>query len=123
MNRRPTLTFGTAVAAILTVCGGSAFGQHTNVILLTPDRLVWQDDQGLPNGAQIAVLVGDPSKAGDTVVLRAKFPPNYQVPPHTHPHAILSDREGSLTSTRLTIRTRSEMRVNRLTSLRTYQVG
>lgn len=87
MNRRPTLAFGTAVAAVLTVCGGSAFGQHTDVILLTPDKLVWQDDQGLPKGAQIAVLVGDPSKAGDTVVLRAKFPPNYQVPPHTHPHA------------------------------------
>ncbi|MGX9576794.1 cupin domain-containing protein [Mesorhizobium sp. f-mel] len=30
---------------------------------------------------------GDPTKAGDVVVLRAKFPADYQVPPHTHPYA------------------------------------
>ncbi|MFA1624680.1 cupin domain-containing protein [Rhizobium mongolense] len=87
INRRSTLAFCTTVAAVLTVCGGSAFGQHTGVTLLRPDKLAWQDDPGLPKGAQIAILLGDPTKAGDVVVLRAKFPANYQVPPHTHPHA------------------------------------
>jgi quercetin dioxygenase-like cupin family protein len=31
--------------------------------------------------------VGDPGKAGDTVVLRLKFPPNFMMPPHTHPYS------------------------------------
>jgi len=35
----------------------------------------------------VATLVGDPSKAGDAVVLRIKFPPNFQMPPHTHPYS------------------------------------
>ena len=32
------------------------------------------------------MLHGDPTKAG-TVVLRFKFPPNRQTPPHRHPYA------------------------------------
>lgn len=38
----------------------------------------------LPAGAQIAVLTGDPGKAGPFVV-RVKLPAGYKVPPHTHP--------------------------------------
>lgn len=38
----------------------------------------------LPPGAQIAVLVGDPTKAGPYTV-RLKFPANYAVPAHSHP--------------------------------------
>src|SRR5438445_12759171 len=46
----------------------------------------WMDASGagLPAGAKMAVVSGDPSKAGD-FVLRAKFPANYTVPPHSHP--------------------------------------
>ena len=40
---------------------------------------------GLSQGVQIATLVGDPTKAGETVVQRIKFPPNFTMPPHTHP--------------------------------------
>jgi hypothetical protein len=151
MNRRSTLAFGITAASVLTVCGGLAFAQHTDVTLLTPDKLVWKDNPGLPKGAQTAILVGDPTKAGDVVVLRAKFPADYQVPPHTHPYAetitvinrapstrsqqimritsgrqakrvsskfILSGREVSTTSTLLTIRARSEMRLSRLVTWR-----
>ena len=32
------------------------------------------------------ILVGDPTKA-EVIVQRVKFPPNYRVPPHTHPYA------------------------------------
>jgi quercetin dioxygenase-like cupin family protein len=35
-------------------------------------------------GAQLAVLVGDPTKPGP-LVMRIKFPPGTRVPPHTHP--------------------------------------
>lgn len=38
----------------------------------------------LPAGAQIAVLMGDPSKPGPFAV-RLKFPANYNIPAHSHP--------------------------------------
>jgi hypothetical protein len=46
----------------------------------------WMDASGagLPAGAKMAVVSGDPSKAGPFVI-RAKFPANYTVPPHNHP--------------------------------------
>jgi quercetin dioxygenase-like cupin family protein len=39
---------------------------------------------GLPPGAQLAVLEGDPSKAGQFAI-RLKVPDGYKVPPHWHP--------------------------------------
>ena len=46
----------------------------------------WMDGTavGLPAGAKLAVVSGDPSKDGAFVV-RARFPANYTVPPHHHP--------------------------------------
>jgi hypothetical protein len=52
---------------------------------VTPDALIWKENPAFPKGVQIATLVGDPTKTGDVVVLRIKFPPNFQMPPHTHP--------------------------------------
>jgi hypothetical protein len=40
----------------------------------------------MPKDGQVAVLLGDPTKA-EVVVLRVKMPANYQVPPPTHPYA------------------------------------
>src|SRR5438046_5114384 len=54
---------------------------------VTPDALTWKENPALPKGVQIATLVGDPTKTGDVVVLRIKFPPNFQMPPHTHPYS------------------------------------
>jgi quercetin dioxygenase-like cupin family protein len=50
---------------------------------VTADEVVWKDDPAIPKGGQTTVLVGDQSKA-ETIVMRAKFPPHYKVPPHTH---------------------------------------
>ena len=46
----------------------------------------WMDaaGAGLPAGAKMAVVSGDPGKTGPFVI-RAKFPANYTVPPHSHP--------------------------------------
>ena len=46
----------------------------------------WMDAAGvgLPAGAKLAVVSGDPAKAAPFVI-RAKFPANYTVPPHSHP--------------------------------------
>ena len=38
----------------------------------------------LPPGAEIAVLAGDPTRAGAYTV-RLKFPANYDIPAHSHP--------------------------------------
>ena len=39
---------------------------------------------GLPKGAQITVLAGDPAKSG-SFVIRLKLPSNYAIPAHHHP--------------------------------------
>lgn len=46
----------------------------------------WMDatGAGLPAGAKMAVVSGNPAKDGPFVI-RAKFPANYTVPPHSHP--------------------------------------
>lgn len=48
--------------------------------------LKWMDGPGvgLPAGAKLAVVSGDPSKEGMFKV-RIKMPANYTVPPHHHP--------------------------------------
>jgi quercetin dioxygenase-like cupin family protein len=51
-----------------------------------PDQLTYKDNPGIPKGGQFAVMVGDPTKPGEVVVQRVKFPANYRVPPHTHPY-------------------------------------
>lgn len=58
-------------------------GRHTNIIL--PEAVKWMENPAFPKGIQIATLVGDPTKSGETVVQRIKFPPNFTMPPHTHP--------------------------------------
>jgi quercetin dioxygenase-like cupin family protein len=57
------------------------------VTLVKPDALTWKDNPNLPKGAQVAILMGDPTKAGEVIVQRTKFPANYKVPPHTHSYA------------------------------------
>lgn len=49
-------------------------------------NMKWMDGTavGLPKGSQVAVVKGDPSKAGDFVV-HLKFPADFAVPPHSHP--------------------------------------
>jgi quercetin dioxygenase-like cupin family protein len=79
------------LTAGLTLLAASAIAQGLNVDdmkVFKPEALKWSDAQGLPKGAKIAVLVGDPAKA-ETFVVLAKFPPHYKVPPHTHPAAEL----------------------------------
>jgi quercetin dioxygenase-like cupin family protein len=78
------LTVAVAVIAL----AGSALAQDAMVpTAVTPDGLVWKDNPAIPKGAQTAILLGDPTKAGEVVVIRNRFPPHYVVPPHTHPYA------------------------------------
>jgi len=74
------------VAAALLAFAGSAMTQET-LTRVTHDALIWKDNAAFPKGVKIATLVGDPTKAGEVVVLRIKFPPHFQMPPHTHPYS------------------------------------
>lgn len=55
--------------------------------VVKPGDLKWADaPPGLPPGAKMAVLNGDPAQAGAFTV-RLKAPGGYKVMPHTHPTA------------------------------------
>jgi quercetin dioxygenase-like cupin family protein len=76
------------IFAVLIAFASSALAQDVmKVTLVKPDALTWKDNPNLPKGAQSVTLLGDPTKAGQMVVNRTKLPPNYRVPPHTHPMA------------------------------------
>lgn len=54
--------------------------------LAKPEQIQWQDaPPTLPPGAKVAILEGDPSKAG-FFTMRLKLPDGYRVPPHWHPN-------------------------------------
>ena len=56
----------------------------THVKAYSPDDVKWTPaPNALPAGAQIAVLEGDPMKAGP-YTMRLKLPNNYRIPPHSH---------------------------------------
>lgn len=58
---------------------------HAAHIMVTPEEVKWGPaPPSLPPGAQLAVIEGDPTKAG-MFVIRGKFPDGYRVPPHWHP--------------------------------------
>jgi quercetin dioxygenase-like cupin family protein len=85
------------ITAASIAVAGSAFAQMAMTVV-KPDALKWADVPALPKGAQIATLIGDPTKPGELYVQRVKLPANYQVPPHTHPYGtqILTVISGSL---------------------------
>jgi quercetin dioxygenase-like cupin family protein len=83
------------MATMLFMFTGAASGQDDQKIdrmtidtmeTFTPENLKWADEPILPKGAKSALLVGDPNKAG-VFIAYLKFPPNYPIPPHTHPFA------------------------------------
>lgn len=50
-----------------------------------PDMLQWgKAPPGLPEGAEVAVLKGDPTKPGPFTI-RVRMPDGYRVAPHSHP--------------------------------------
>ena len=58
---------------------------HEGHLMVLPKQIEWKDaPPSLPAGAKVAVLEGDPAKAGP-FALRLKFPKGYKIAPHTHP--------------------------------------
>lgn len=55
-------------------------------LLYTPNQIDWQAaPPSLEEGAEVAVLEGDPSKAG-VFTMRIKMPDGFHISPHTHPN-------------------------------------
>jgi len=54
---------------------------HQFLVSLTPEAIPWKP---LFEGAEMAVLSGDPHKAGSPYVIRVKHRDGLQVPPHWH---------------------------------------
>jgi len=55
-------------------------------VIVTPDQIKWgPGPPALPAGSQLAIIEGDPSKAGALFTIRAKLPDGYKIPPHWHP--------------------------------------
>jgi hypothetical protein len=51
--------------------------------IMKPEALQWGPSPRLPKGAQVAVVHGNPGRAGHYIIL-AKFPDGFAVPPHWH---------------------------------------
>jgi quercetin dioxygenase-like cupin family protein len=79
------LTLAVGIAAALIGWAGVTWAQDATKVVKA-DEVPWKNHPVFP-GAQVAVLLGDPTKTGEVVVQRVKFPPNYRVAPHTHPYA------------------------------------
>ncbi len=69
---------------MLSVCAASIATSAAGAPLM-PNDLKWGPaPPGLPAGAQVAVLSGDPAKEG-MFTIRLKFPAGYAIAPHHHP--------------------------------------
>ena len=64
------------LAAVLALSGSAMAQDAMKATRVKPDELTWKANPALPPGAQVAILIGDPTKA-EVVVQRVKFPPNY----------------------------------------------
>jgi hypothetical protein len=102
--RRIIIMKVTLVTAALLLTASTASGQDRvtpagapekpHAIVATPDAIKWASaPASLPAGAKLAVLEGDPSKAGP-FTMRLSLPAGYRIPPHFHPvteHVTVTD--------------------------------
>jgi quercetin dioxygenase-like cupin family protein len=86
--KKTLLVFGflfVVVAIAITAPEKAATTSEHKVI--SPSEIQWADaPPSLPPGAKMAVLDGDPNKAG-SFTIRMKAPTGYKIAPHTHPTA------------------------------------
>jgi quercetin dioxygenase-like cupin family protein len=88
MNKTCTIAIAvllTSVAATLAQeqQASPAQGTGQDVKIARAAEIAWRDAPGLPPGAQVALLDGDPAKEG-SFTIRLKIPAAYKIPPHLH---------------------------------------
>jgi len=80
----------TAIASFIAIVASVApqFAGAQTAAAATPPALKWGAAPPVfEPGAQMAVLQGDPSKAGEEFTVRLRLPNGYKIAPHTHPTA------------------------------------
>jgi quercetin dioxygenase-like cupin family protein len=78
----PAILMSAVALAATAMLATAAEQEHE---LLTPGQVEWSPGPAsIPEGAEAAVLYGDPA-ADEMFVLRLKLPAGYHIPPHTHP--------------------------------------
>ncbi len=82
MNRVYCLIAATTLCFSTALMAQNDADKHTAI---TPQEFVWVDGpDGLPAGAKMVILEGNPSKVGP-FTMRVKAPANYKIPAHSHP--------------------------------------
>jgi quercetin dioxygenase-like cupin family protein len=75
------------LATVLAMSCGIAYAQTTTApagpTIVTMDTTKWTPGTGMMKGVDVAVLYGDPTKAGPYIV-RVKIPANTNLPAHYH---------------------------------------
>ncbi len=83
--KRNLLAIGVVVLATAVLAQHGEKKDEAGHAMFTLDELKWTaGPKSLPAGTLMAVLEGDPAKAG-LFTIRVKVPGNYTVPPHWHP--------------------------------------
>jgi uncharacterized RmlC-like cupin family protein len=78
------MKLASVTVAVLLCSIAPVMAQEKPAMFAAPNDVKWGPAPPmLPKGAEIAVLVGDPTKTGPSVV-RLKMPENYEIPPHHH---------------------------------------
>ena len=81
---------------MLSLCAAALAGSAASAQIMPSDLKWGPAPPGLPAGAQLAVLSGDPTKQG-MFTIRLKFPAGYSVAPHHHPTPeLVTVMDGSL---------------------------
>ncbi len=70
------------LASLVAVFAGTSLAA-TGPAITTPDATNWVAGTGGYQGAQMAVLLGDPTKSG-IYIMRLKLPAGAKLPPHVH---------------------------------------
>jgi quercetin dioxygenase-like cupin family protein len=70
-----------AIAMLAALLAGAA---EDDMHVVMPADIQWVDNTSVPRGMQSMFVYGDPTKPGP-FIFRAKFRPNYTLPPHRHP--------------------------------------
>ena len=90
-NLRPLLATA-AVTGLWLVPSAMAAEAGSAARIVAAASLGFAPAPGLPPGAEIAVLYGDPAKEGPFTV-RFKFPAGYAIATHSHPNRRIPDRD------------------------------
>jgi len=86
MGRNSVIAFIAIALSVVTFSGRSpALDTDAHHVMLTPGEIKWGPATALGPGIQIAVLSGDPFKAGAPFVFRLELADGTKVAPHWHP--------------------------------------